>query len=179
MFETRDGSFLLGNPRSRSLAFLTIISTLIIFGPQSFISITTTVVSRQDARALLWPWIYIRCLFYSFGFLCLIFGFGLLLLIFIIICQTMSPTTFTKITTSAANRQDAIVYFTVTLAVPLCVPNSHMQRFCWEREKTKYCPNHIHLINPRDLFLWVCNLVGTSKPQVPFVGSKEIQLLHV
>jgi hypothetical protein len=61
-----------------------------------------------------------------------LFGFGLLLLIFIIICQTPSPTAFTKITTSAANRQDAIVYFTVTLAVPLCVPNPHMQKFCYE-----------------------------------------------
>lgn len=80
-----------------------------------------------------------------------LFGFGLLILIFIIICQTPSPTVFTKITTSAANRQDAIVYFTVTLAVPLCVPNPHMQRFCWEREKTKFCPNRIPLINPRHL----------------------------
>jgi hypothetical protein len=109
-------------------------------------------------------------LFYSFGFLCLLFGFGLLLLIFIIICQTPSPTVFNKITTSAANRQDAIVYFTATLAVPLCVPNPHMQRFCWEREKTKYCPNCIHLINPTDLFLLVCKLVGTRRPQVPLVG---------
>ena len=133
---------------------------------------------RQDVRALLWLWIYICC-FFSFGFLCLNFGFGLLLLIFIIICQTPSPTAFTKITTSAANRQDAIVYFTVTLEVPLCVPNPHMQRFCWEQEKTKYCPNSIHLIKPRDLLLLVCNLVGTRRPQVPFVGSKEIQLLHV
>lgn len=93
----------------------------------------------------------------SFAFLQLwiplpfLFVFGLLLLIFIIICQTPSLTAFTKITTSAANRQDAIVYFTVTLAVPLCVPNPHMQKFCWEREKTKYCPNRIHLINPRHL----------------------------
>ena len=92
-----------------------------------------------------------------------LFGFGLLLLIFIIICQTPSPTAFTKITTSAANRQDAIVYFTVTLPVPLCVANPHMQRFCWEREKTKYCPNRIHLINPRDLFFICVQAFGNKE----------------
>jgi nitrate reductase NapE component len=110
------------------------------------------------------------CFFIALDSSAFLFGFGLLLLIFIIICQTPSPTTFTKITTSAANRQDAIVYFTVTLPVPLCVSNPHMQKFCWEREKTKYCPNRIHLINPRHLFIWVCKLVGTRRPQVPLVG---------
>jgi hypothetical protein len=96
-------------------------------------------------------WIYILCFFTTLDSSVFLFGFGLLLLIFIIICQTPSPTVFNKITTSAANRQDAIVYFTVTLAVPLCVPNPRMQKFCWEREKTKYYPNRIHLINPRHL----------------------------
>lgn len=110
-----------------------------------------------------------------------LFGFGLLLLIFIIICQTPSPTVFNKITTSAANRQDAIVYFTVTLPVPLCVPNPHMQKFCWEREKTKYCPTRIHLINPRHLFILVCKLVGIRRPQVPLVGffkSQEMRSVY-
>ena len=98
-------------------------------------------------------------LFYSFGFLCLFIWLWIIIIDIHNHMPNPSPTAFTKITTSAANRQDAIVYFTVTQPVPLCVLNPLTKKFYWEREKTKYCPNRIHLINPRDLYLLVCKLV--------------------
>ena len=58
-------------------------------------------------RNLLWLWIIIHYAFF----------------INTLRCQTPSPTAFITIPTSVASRQDGIVYYTVTLAFPRCVPN--------------------------------------------------------
>lgn len=172
MFDTRNGSFLLGKPpESKRGIFLhnhKHFNNTLVLSPLFLLQ--SMVYEPPRCKSFIITLDFYPLLFIALDSSAFLFGFGLLLLIFIIICQTPSPTVFNKITTSAANRQDAIVYFTVTLPVPLCVPNPHMQKFCWEREKTKYCPNRIHLINPRDLFLLVCKLVGTRRPQVPLVG---------
>ena len=87
----------------------------------AFLKSTTSVVSRQDVENF--------------------YGFGLLLYFIHYFCQIPSPTAFITIPTSAANRQDVIVYYTVTLAVPWCIPNFYKQGFSKERERTKYCQN--------------------------------------
>ena len=124
----------------------------------AFLKSTTSVVSRQDVENF--------------------YGFGLLLYIIHYFCQIPSPTAFITITTSAANRQDVIVYYTVTLAVPWCVPNSHKQGSFWQEPKTKFRQNFTPLIN-LDFYYKVKQSGGSKKPQVLSMGSKENQLLHV
>ena len=125
MTDTRDGSFLLGTPRSWSLALLLsfIFEHIYILSHWPFITITTSGANRQDVIAYYDLGLFPSPLLEVYNIGCeparcrkpfMALDYYSLYIIYYF-CQTSTPTAFITIPTSVASRQDGIVYYTVTL----------------------------------------------------------------